>query len=367
MTDVGIGIIGYGDFAQFLRHAWEGLPGVHVAAIADVNPDRNPKDTAFYTMWQELIRDDCVDLVVIGTPPSTHSSIALAAIEAGCHVLIEKPPAMTSAQVAALVEAGERRGRIVAVDYMLRYHPLVEALRELDRAHLLGKLQHFSMSNYAYDGKLGPSHWFWDKSVSGGILLEHAVHFFDMLAYVHPSRPVRLSAHGVSRKPGMEDKVAAVIEHEDGLIATQYHHFFRPTWFERQTFRFGYDLADIDMEGWIPSSLRLRAVVDQERKDKILGLFPGAEVQEHPIEVNKVRCGGVDYAVDREFELEIVLPQPKIQVYTECLKATMADIAACVEKPGRPLRVALENCQDSVRVASAAADFVVSGQPMEIP
>lgn len=365
MAALGIGIIGYGEFAEFSRESWSGLDDVKVVAASDVNRERVPQDLRFYADWREMLADDAVDIVAIATPPSTHAGMALESVKSGKHVFVEKPPAMSIADLDALLAAGQEHRRVVAVDYMLRYNPVVESLKALCDEKVLGAMQHVSVSNYAYDGKLGPDHWFWDKSLSGGILVEHAVHFFDMVSYVWGVRPVRLSAHGVSRKPGMEDKVVACVEYEDGLVGTHFHHFFRPWWFERQSFRFGFDLGEIDVEGWIPLTASIRALVDDARKARLLELFPSLQPAESEIDVREVVCGGTTFAVDRMIMTSVALTKPKMDVYADCLRSAMADVANAVRTGGSP-RIGLQNCADSVRIACNAAAFADGRRSMEI-
>ena len=65
---------------------------------------------------------------------------------------------------------------------MQRYNPLFSQIKELVDSKLLGDVLHGTFENYASDEGLGPDHWFWDRIKSGGIFVEHGVHFFDMFA-----------------------------------------------------------------------------------------------------------------------------------------------------------------------------------------
>jgi len=361
----GIGIIGYGGFASFCRRAWSGLEGVHVVAAADSDPSRDPGDIRFYSSWEDLVRDPEVSIVVVSTPPSTHAEMGLAAVREGRHVLLEKPPAVTLQELDQLLGAMTDGGPLIAVDYMLRYNPLVLALRSIAETGCLGRLQHVSVVNYAADGNLPPEHWFWDRNVSGGILVEHAVHFFDMVAYVWQTPPVRVTAHTVCRRERMEDKVVATVQHADGLLATHYHHFFRPSWFERQSFRFAFDAGEVDIEGWIPLTARVRAAVDPERREQLLGLLPQAQlVSSAPAEA-ELKAAGVPYAAGEMIEVSASVEGPKPDVYGACLREAMRDLAGSIRSGGRPV-IALERVADSVRVACAATRSAACGEAVEI-
>ncbi len=365
MADCGIGIVGYGGFGQFLHGAWTGLDGMKVVAVSDVDASRDPKTVEFHADWHDLLKRPDVEVVAVGTPPATHCEIGLACMEAGKHVLLEKPPAISVADAERLLEASKRTGRLAAVDYMLRYNPLVEALRKVAESGVMGRLQHVSVVNYAGDSQLGPGHWFWNPAVSGGIFVEHAVHFFDMVAYIHASPPQRVTAHAVSREAGMQDKVTAIVAHKDGLVATHHHHFFRPNWFERQTFRLGFDLGEVDMEGWIPLSLKIRAIVNERGRDTLSGLFEDAAFSKRTGDWPGARAGGKQYSVSSEVTLAYSLPAQKQDAYRDCVRTSIKDVAQAA-RGGKEPRIALAKVMDSVRVACACADSATDGQARDL-
>ncbi len=103
----GIGIIGYGGFGEFIHKAWNEMNIAHVVAVCDADSTRNPGgDAAFYTTLTDLLADENVDIVSIATPPSSHKDLAILAMQAEKHVLIEKPIAMTRKRRAAYQEGG---------------------------------------------------------------------------------------------------------------------------------------------------------------------------------------------------------------------------------------------------------------------
>ena len=104
----------------------------------------------------------------------------MAALEAGKHVICEKPLALTVAQADEMIAAARRNGRLLIANLMQRYNPLFDAVRKLIRSGVLGDFLHGTFENYASDENLPADHWFWDRSKSGGIFVEHGVHFFDL-------------------------------------------------------------------------------------------------------------------------------------------------------------------------------------------
>ena len=96
-------------------------------------------------------------------------------MEAGKHVIIEKPVATTSADADRLVEIRDRIGRVAAVDFMMRCTPIVEAIASWKPKLPFGRLRRVVIENHAQDETIDADHWFWDASQSGGILVELAV------------------------------------------------------------------------------------------------------------------------------------------------------------------------------------------------
>ena len=128
-----------------------------------------------------LARDD-IDLIYIATPPFLHYPQAMAALEAGKHVICEKPLAMTVDQADDMVGEARKHDRLLLANLMQRYNPVYDAVSRLIQSKSLGEPLHGYFENYASDENLPPDHWFWDRSKSGGIFIEHGVHFFDMFA-----------------------------------------------------------------------------------------------------------------------------------------------------------------------------------------
>ncbi|MBT8400402.1 MAG: Gfo/Idh/MocA family oxidoreductase, partial [Rhodothermia bacterium] len=122
-----IGLIGYGGFGRFLHSAWSDIPSVEVAAVADTDPTREPSGVSFYSDWQGLIDDPMLDIVAVATPPATHATIAVAALRRGKHVLVEKPVATSLFDANQILGERDRAGRVVVVDFMLRFNPIMEA------------------------------------------------------------------------------------------------------------------------------------------------------------------------------------------------------------------------------------------------
>ncbi|MEZ0297422.1 MAG: Gfo/Idh/MocA family protein [Candidatus Methylacidiphilales bacterium] len=136
---------------------------------------------AVFEDYHEAVRHPGVDAVTISTLNASLAPIALAAIEAGRHVLVEKPGAISSAEIVELQEAARRRGVRVRIGFNHRYHPAFQKAREIFESGALGPLM-FIRSRYGHGGRVGyDKEWRADAALSGGgELIDQGVHLIDL-------------------------------------------------------------------------------------------------------------------------------------------------------------------------------------------
>src|SRR5262249_43531913 len=143
---ISVGLIGYGYWGPNLARNLAETNGLRVVAVADARPER--RDAAARRSpgalicgdAASLIARDGLDAVVIATPLHTHYSLALAAIERGRHVLVEKPLAASKAEAEALAELADKRGVCLMVDHTFVYTGAVQTIRALVDSGRLGEL-----------------------------------------------------------------------------------------------------------------------------------------------------------------------------------------------------------------------------------
>jgi len=180
--------------------------GSSVVGVSDLREDRLAQFHKRYPVARtirdcnELIRDPGIDAVVIATPVSTHFELALEALRAGKHVLVEKPLASNSQQGLRLTEEAERRRLVLMVDHTFVYTEAVRKIRELIANNLLGDI-------YYYDAvrvNLG----LFQHDVN--VIWDLAIHDLSIMDYVLPFKPVAISATGISHIPGQPENVAYI-------------------------------------------------------------------------------------------------------------------------------------------------------------
>jgi predicted dehydrogenase len=178
----GVAIIGCGLIGQKRAKA---LSGASLVACADVVPARAQQLAATYDAtacdWQEAVRRDDVEIVVVATTNDALAAVAREAIEAGKHVLIEKPAARSVAEIDPLIEAAERKRVQVRVGFNHRYHPALLKARELVDSGAAGDLM-FLRGRYGHGGRVGyDREWRANPELSGGgELIDQGVHLIDL-------------------------------------------------------------------------------------------------------------------------------------------------------------------------------------------
>ncbi len=373
MPPLRVGLVGYGGFGRFLRHTWSVMPGVAVSVVATLDAHATPDGAVVVSDWRDVVGRPDIDLIAVATPPSTHAEIGRAALAAGHHLLVEKPVATTRAEADRLIAARDASGRVAAVDFQLRFNPVVEALVAWGASGAFGPLVRVAVENEAQDATLPAGHWFWDRAQSGGILVEHAVHFLDLVnAIVAASGgdPAAATATGAARRraDGREDRVLATVVHRDGPLATHAHAFTRPGTFERTTLRLSFALADVDVDGWIPLSGTVRALVAPAAEDDLRRLPGWQETSRVPVADGRVRVGDTLAPAAWQVEGRFAIAHSKAEAYADAARRVLHDVRRAIADPAHRLRTPLEAGRDALAQALAArasADSRVDGSDRE--
>ena len=143
---------------------------------------------------------------------------------------------------------------------------------------MLGEVLHGSFENYASDENLPPEHWFWDRDKSGGIFVEHGVHFFDLFAgWLGPGR-VEAAQVGVRPGTAIEEQVHCTVRYGDAALVNFYHGFHQAGRMDRQELRLVFERGDVTLFDWVPTRARIHALVDERQTRQLCDLFPGARL-----------------------------------------------------------------------------------------
>jgi predicted dehydrogenase len=361
-VDIGLGVLGCGGFGLFSLQQFVQVPGVRLAGMAGTARPAAHAAALRYGLAdvvdvERLINSPDVDLVYIATPPFLHFEQASQALSAGKHVVCEKPLALSVPEADELVRLARERDRLLIANLMQRYNPLFDIVLRLIESKPLGALLHGYFENCASDENLPPDHWFWDRTKSGGIFVEHGVHFFDLFAgWLGQGEVVAAQA---SRRGGadLEDQVQCTVRYSGDVHVSFYHGFHQPGRLDRQELRLVFERGDLLLHGWVPTYARIHAIADEENTRALCELFAGARVDALATYSPKDRrCigHGREHDVYQELELHWGEGQQKLRVYSGLLRDVMADQLAWICDRRHVRKITEQNGRDSVVMACAA-------------
>ena len=222
---IRVGVIGYGYWGPNLVRNFAEAGGAEVATVCDLRADRLELSRRRYpsihvtTNHRELLADPSIGVVAISTPVSTHFDLALEALTASKHVLVEKPLTRTSSEAMRLLEEANRRSLILMVDHTFAYTSAVRKIRELVQTGQIGQI-------YYYDSvrvNLGLFH------PDVNVIWDLAVHDIAIMDYVLPSKPRAVSATGMTHVAGGTENIAYLtLFYENSLIAHIHANWLSP-------------------------------------------------------------------------------------------------------------------------------------------
>lgn len=202
---------------------------VQLVAICDVKqeaaqPILEEFRCGFFNDYRQMIAEVSPDVAVIMSPHPHHAQQTIDCLDAGCHVLVEKPMAVEVAEADEMVAAASRNGKILAVNFQQRFRPEVEAARKLIRSGELGQIQHVDMAlswtRTAVYYSMGGWRATW-QGEGGGVLMNQAPHDLDLLCHLlgMPSH-VFAWAKTTLHKIEVEDTVQAMLHWPKGAMGS---------------------------------------------------------------------------------------------------------------------------------------------------
>ncbi len=209
---IRVGVIGVGNMGQHHTRVLSLLKDVELVGIADINVERG-LDTAskyrirFFEDYQELL--PLVDAICIAVPTRLHYQVGLECLQAGVHVLIEKPIAASIAEAESLVNAAAESNSILQVGHIERFNPAFQELSKVLRTEELLALEAHRMSPYS------------DRANDVSVVLDLMIHDIDLLLELAASPVVKVTASGSrAADSGYLDYVTATLGFSNGIVAT---------------------------------------------------------------------------------------------------------------------------------------------------
>ncbi len=349
-TGIGIGMLGFGAIGTEHTAAIDQVPGLELSAVCDRSPVRvaaaiqAAPGARPAADLDELLANSDVDMVVVSTPPNTHAALALRALDAGKHVVVEKPFCLTGREADHLVDAAEASGLTLTVYQSRRWDPDFLALQRLVSEGGLGEVFHLEAF---VGGFQHPCHfWHSDAAVSGGVIYDWGSHYLDWILQLIPAEVVQVSAshhnlvwHDITN----DDHFGLRLRFEGGAEAEFIHSDIaaarKPKWYVLGT-------KGAAVGHWRTGVISVRGPngVSEET-------LPVADL---PCELHWLRPG----PGDRSHDQTLVLPPSPPQAFYRNLAGHLL--------AQEPLAVTAESARRNIAVMEAATRSAAQGQPIAV-
>ena len=217
------GVIGCGGMGTTHLRALKALQeirGIEVEAVADIRKECVERAIGIwpkahsYETGMELIQKERLDWVHICLPSYLHAEYAIAVMEAGMDVFIEKPVCLTEMEAKKLLEVQKKTGRTVMVGHVVRWFSAYEYLKEIYKKGTYGKLKSIVMNRVGGHPTKGFENWFLDFHKSGGVMMDLHIHDLDFLRYLL-GEPESKKIKATSFENGTPNQMVAMYEFGD--------------------------------------------------------------------------------------------------------------------------------------------------------
>ncbi len=212
MEPIRIGVIGVGNMGQHHTRVLSLLKDVELVGVSDINVERGI-DTAskyrvrFFEDYRDLLKH--VDAVCVAVPTRLHHSVGMTCLQAGVHVLIEKPIAASIAEAESLVNAAAESHCILQVGHIERFNPAFQELSKVLKTEEILALEAHRMSPYS------------DRANDVSVVLDLMIHDIDLMLEIAGSPVNKLTASGSrAANSGYLDYVTATLGFANGIVAT---------------------------------------------------------------------------------------------------------------------------------------------------
>jgi predicted dehydrogenase len=334
---VGVGVVGYGYWGPNVLRNFAESKGADLRACCDLDGDRLSLAKTRYPAisvtqrFEDLLADDRIDALAICTPVDTHYPLAKRALEAGRHVLVEKPMASSAREANELVELAAAKNRVLMVGHVFAYTGPVRKLKELVDSGHLGEILYYDSVRI----NLG----LFQHDVS--VIWDLAVHDLSIVDYLLPEKPAAVSAVGISHVAGQPENTAYVTLFFPGNILGHIH----VNW-----------LAPVKLRRTLIGGSQKMAVYDDlEPSEKIKVYDKGVVVKDDPAGIHEMLVG---YRTGDMWA-------PKLDM-SEGLRAEVDHFVHCIEDSSTPLTDGMSGLRVVQILEEATASMAQKGTVMTL-
>jgi len=229
-SDLSFGLVGHGLWGAHHARAIAATPGARLAAVAERSEEGRAAarqaypEVPVFDDYRRLLDCGEVDVVDVVVPSHLHFEVAKAALEAGKHVLVEKPMTLTVQHCDELLALADAEGKVLAVDHEMRLSSLWGRVKQLIDDGVAGTPQYVLLELSRFPYRLGSEGWRFDIHRVGNWILEEPIHFFDLARWYFQDvgDPVKVYARANSRQPGhpeLQDNFSTVMDFSGGGFA----------------------------------------------------------------------------------------------------------------------------------------------------
>lgn len=222
MTALGWGVVGTGDVSRYLVSDLRTLDSACRASVCSRSPERGREFAAEFgfegshSSMAEFLADESVGIVYLATPHSTHADLAVQALEAGKHVLVEKPLGVDAGEVARVTAAARASGRFAMEGMWMKFHPAYRALLDDVRAGGIGDLGSVRASFGLPFGESDSPRW--SAELASSTLLDQGIYPVTLARDLFGA-PDSLRASARTRSDGVDLTIEATLHWADGRFA----------------------------------------------------------------------------------------------------------------------------------------------------
>ncbi len=221
---IGVGFIGAGNFTRGViipnMSKVKDFEFIGLATTSGTSAGQTIKNVSFKystTEYKKLLNDSEIDLIVVATPHSTHAKFTVEALNAGKHVYVEKPLAITKEQLEEVKTAYEKNDQHIFVGFNRRYSPFAKFIKENMETDKYPCVIQYTVNA----GFIPKEHWTQDPEVGGGRIIGEACHFVDLAAYLTTSNPKKATSMGINTNSNHisdSDNVSLNVLFENGSV-----------------------------------------------------------------------------------------------------------------------------------------------------
>lgn len=341
MPQYKVAIVGNGGIYRLAhRPAWQNLARAgraKVVATCDIDEGRAKQACeelgarAHYTEMVTLLdRDRDIDLVDICTPSGTHAELAIRALQAGKHVICEKPMAMTDEDASRMIATTRRVNRGLFIGQTRRFDDRWMAMREAINAGRIGDPVAVRRAERSW-GSFPRDDWHWDLGTSGGVLMDLGVHVADLFTWFLGQDPVSVYARGLTIRPEAKESGC----YDFGVVLVTYPNGRR-------------GLMELS---WASP----KAIAPFYASTEVIGTKGKIEYRDRNTAPMTVVDGGID----------VPRYSPLLSSMPHCFDRELGHFLDCIDQ-GQEGRITLEEARGAIQVVTAAFRSIAAKRPVRL-